>query len=147
MATVETSKAINLYQLGLEVDAPMRTLRRGDNWTISADIDQGALEAAVEAHVADPSIAPPPPPPPLVKPEDRLDEDTTAATLALLTEDSVGYRALLSVIVQALNIPEATVAAVQAAATERLVTLADRPEVRRQMMADRIARAEAARRG
>ena len=85
------------------------------------------------------------PPPPLIEPEARPDEDTMAASVALLTEDSVGYRALLTLIVQALQIPAEHVAAAQAAATERLVALADDPELRRAMMAERIARAEAAR--
>ena len=83
--------------------------------------------------------------PPLVDPAERPDEDTIAASIALLTEDSVGYRALLTLIVQALQIPAEHVAAAQAAATARLVALADNPELRRQMMADRIARAEQSR--
>jgi hypothetical protein len=82
---------------------------------------------------------------PLVDPAERPDEDTIAASIALLTEDSVGYRALLTLIVQALNIPPQHVAAAQAAATQRLVALADNPALRRQMMAERIDRAEAAR--
>jgi len=82
---------------------------------------------------------------PLVDPAERPDEDEMAASIALLTEDSVGYRALLTLIVQALNIPPQHVAAAQAAATQRLVALADDPALRRQMMAERIDRAEAAR--
>jgi hypothetical protein len=82
---------------------------------------------------------------PLVDPAERPDEDTIAASIALLTEDSVGYRALLTLIVQALGIPPEHVAAAQAAATQRLVALAEDPELRRRMMAERIARAEQAR--
>lgn len=82
---------------------------------------------------------------PLVAADERVDDDEMQASVALLTEDSVGYRAVIGLLLAKGVITEAEVAAAMAAATDRLVQLADNPAVRRQMMADRIARAEQAR--
>lgn len=82
---------------------------------------------------------------PLIDPAQWPDDDERIATDALLTEDSVGYRAVVELLIAKGIITAPEVAAAQAKALARLVTLADQPGVRRQMMADRIARAEAAR--
>lgn len=86
------------------------------------------------------------PPPPLIDPDELLDDETVAASIALLTEDSVGYRAVIEALVATGVISERVIVAAQAKATERLAQLADNPKVRRAMMADRIARAEQVRR-
>jgi hypothetical protein len=85
--------------------------------------------------------------PPLVDPTERPDEDEVAASIALLTEDSVGYRAVVGLLLAKGIVTQAEVGAAMAKATERLVVLADNPEVRRAMMAQRLAAAEALRDG
>ena len=83
--------------------------------------------------------------PPLVDPTERPDEDEVAASIALLTEDSVGYRAVIGLLLAKGIVTQAEVGAAMARATERLVVLAENPEVRRAMMAQRLAAAEALR--
>ena len=78
---------------------------------------------------------------PLVDPTERPDEDEVAASIALLTEDSVGYRAVVGLLLAKGIVTQAEVGAAMAKATERLVVLADDPEARRAMMAARLANA------
>lgn len=112
--------------------------------TADGDIDDnGTIRKMTAAEVAEWHTRNPPPP--LVAADERVDDDELQASVALLTEDSVGYRAVIGLLLAKGLITEAEVAAAQTAATDRLVTLADNPGVRRQMMADRIARAEQAR--
>ena len=57
MSEVTTAKAVNLYQLGLEMGGPgLRMVDRGNETVIKSDADQSTLDAAIAAHTADPSI-------------------------------------------------------------------------------------------
>lgn len=130
-----------------ETFAPDRTRTYYKAWpsTPDGDIDDnGTIRKMTDAEVAE-WHARQPPPPPLIDPAQWPDDDERIATDALLTEDSIQYRAVVELLVAKGIISSAEVAAAQAAATERLLTLTDQPGVRRAMMADRIARAEAAR--
>ena len=143
MSEVVVDKPLNLRQLGMEIGgSPQFRMSETSLWS---DVDQAVLEEAVAAHVADPTILPPPPPAPLVDPTERPDEDEVAASIALLTEDSVGYRAVVGLLLAKGIVTQAEVGAAMAKATERLVVLADNPEARRAMMAQRLANAEALR--
>jgi hypothetical protein len=82
------------------------------------------------------------PPAPLVDPVDYPSEDERVASVALLTEDSVGYRAVVELLIAKGIITTAEVNAARTKAMQRLVLLADNPEVRRQMMVARLAAAE-----
>jgi len=84
---------------------------------------------------------------PLVDPTERPDEDEVAASIALLTEDSVGYRAVVGLLLAKGIVTQAEVGAAMAKATERLVVLADDPAARREMMVARLANAERLRDG
>ena len=62
MASVETADAVNLYQLSVELGGVgiRRVGPRADgSSTLSADVDQAVLDAAIAAHVADPAVVPP----------------------------------------------------------------------------------------
>ena len=112
--------------------------------TADGEIDvNGTVRPMTEAEVAEWHRRNPPAP--LVDPAERPDEDEVAASIALLTEDSVGYRAVVGLLLAKGIVTQAEVGAAMAKATERLVVLADNPEARRAMMAQRLANAEALR--
>lgn len=66
MGTATTSKPVNLYQLGQEMGGSpsFRTVGAlsedgSEKRITSPDVDDGTLRAALDSHVADPSITPP----------------------------------------------------------------------------------------
>lgn len=65
MAELMTTKRVNLYQLGQEMNgAPLRLVGTGDSTdpkTVRSTVSQSALDAAVQAHAADFSVQAPPP--------------------------------------------------------------------------------------
>ena len=81
---------------------------------------------------------PPPPPPPLIDPAEYPPEDERVAADALLTEDSVGYRAVIELLIAKGIISPAEVAAAQAAALARLAALSADPALRDEMIRDRL---------
>lgn len=64
-ATLETAKTINLGQLSVELGGVGLSMDDyGDHRVVSGEVSQASLEAAIEAHDAQPHPAPEPPEPP-----------------------------------------------------------------------------------
>ncbi len=87
MASVTTTKSINLYQLGVELGGNPGLRKDGDVITC-ATVTQAALQAAVTAHVADPAVVAPP-----SAAEVRASAETEAET-AILTALRSGVTAI-----------------------------------------------------
>lgn len=79
MAEVTTTRPVNISQLCVEMERiPLRCVDDGSTRRVKTDaVSQGALEAAVSAHVADANWTDPNPPPPT--PEAQLQTAMQAA--------------------------------------------------------------------
>lgn len=80
MARVSTSKTINPSQLGVELGRV--ALRVGDGYVDAPTVDEAALQAGIDAHVADPDWVDPNPPPPSADQLRQADADSGISNLA-----------------------------------------------------------------
>lgn len=103
MATVTTDRPVNLYQLGLELGGSpaWRMVDDGETRTVSTDsVTQEALEAALAAHVADPSVRLPDEPP---EPEPDPPPAPDLEPFAAQAEKATSIAALRKVVAEALR--------------------------------------------